>query len=122
MYNLEPILQAFIAEDERLFIESEKDDSGNPFTICTNGAKWLRDNFFPTGKVVGYSIERNPTAEIGQDTYGHDFVLVDGTIIDFWYRHVCGEADAPIVLDIIAQADIVKRYYGDWSKWETLPI
>jgi hypothetical protein len=129
MENLEIIKSAFIAEDERLDAEREADilefgeefDHGNPFTICTNGAKWLRDNYFPKAVVMGYWIENNPTAEIGQDIYGHDFLLIDNRyILDFWYFHVCGKENAPVFLDMEKDQELVKKYYGDHTKWEPL--
>lgn len=120
--QLDEIFQAFKVKDEELFKSADIEETGNPFTICTNGARWLKAQYFPTAKVVGYSTDDNPTALIGQETFGHDFILVDDRyIIDFWYRHVWGQSEAPITLDLLTQQDEVKKYYGDPEKWGELP-
>lgn len=116
--NIANIYKAYIAEDKRLQETDNDDQYGNPFTICTRGAIWLRDTFFPKAQIKGYFYDRNPTAEIGEWTLGHDFLIVDGRyIVDFWYRHVQGVRTAPIVLDMEKQKDLVKRYYGDDNRW-----
>lgn len=116
--NIDKIYKAFIAEDVRLQKIADVDDNGNPFTICTNGAAWLKDNFFPNSEIKGYEHDKNSTAEIGAWTLGHDFLIVDGKyLVDFWYRHVQGMENAPIILDLEKQKDLVKRYYGDITKW-----
>jgi hypothetical protein len=112
---------AFKEKDEELFNDPRSEDYGNPFTICTNGAKWVRDHFFPTAIVTGYNIEDNPTAHIGQETFGHDFLLLDNRyVIDFWYNVVVGEGNAPILLDMKTQMDLVNKYYGNPEKWTPL--
>lgn len=113
---------AFMREDNRLAELPETEDHGHPFTICTTGARWLKKHFFPNAVVTGYSIDDNPTAKIGEDIYGHDFLIVDGKyLVDFWYRFVTRqERTAPIVLDLKKDKKLIEKYYGDSSKWETL--
>jgi hypothetical protein len=118
--HISKIVKAFKAEDDRLAALPETEENGNPFTICTNGARWIKEQFFPNAKVVGYQHDKNPTAEIGLWTCGHDFLVIEGRyILDLWYRYITGDGDrAPILLDIHTQPALVKRYYGDINKWK----
>jgi hypothetical protein len=119
--SIKKIEAAFLSEEERLFNLPEAEETGNPFIICTNGARWLQENFFKDAKVVGYSIYDNPEALIGQENDGHDFLLIDNRyILDFWYKHIYGEKEAPVYLDILKDTDLVKKYYGNPDKWEEL--
>lgn len=119
--DIEKITKAFQDEDNRLAELPETEEMGNPFTICTNGARWLQEKFFPEAKVVGYQYDKNPSAEIGEWTLGHDFLLIENRyILDFWYKFIQGVEDCPVFIDIQTQPELVKRYYGDQTKWETL--
>ena len=119
--RVDEALQATINEDIRLSELPETEEFGNPFIVCTNVATWVKNNYFPTAKVVGYSIDNNPGA-IGEDEGGHDFVLFDDRyIIDFWDR-IAGDANAPIFYDLETDQELVKKYLGDQSTWETLNL
>lgn len=119
--NLKKITKAFLKEDVRLGEIAEKDESGHPFIICTNIARFLKENFFPQAEIKGYSIYDNPEAEIGQDCDGHDFIVIDGRyILEFWYKHVECVEDCPVLIDIQEQPELVKKYYGDPATWVTL--
>lgn len=114
---------AYLDEDANIACELEKEEeengehSGHPFFICTNGAEWVRDNFFPEAVIMGYHHDNNPTAEIGEVEGGHDFLILDGRyIIDFWYRSTY-ENDSPILLDMEKDQSLVSRYYGDPATW-----
>lgn len=106
---------AFRAEDNRQYKIHEEQDCGTEFVICTNGARWLQQHFFPEGVVMGYSIDDNPTATIGVNEEGHDFLVVNDTIIDFWPRTVPYDRTVPI-----AQAVETAQGYGNVSKWEVV--
>lgn len=108
--------EAFIIEDEKLNFEA--DQYGHPFTICTNGAIWLKENFFPKAQVMGYS-HWNNTSILSEWCQGHDFLVLDGYIIDFWPKVVLGE-NLPILINIKEQKEYVTKYYGNPDKWENL--
>lgn len=120
MIDIDKIRKAFNAEDDRLANLPETEDYGNPFTVCTNGARWLQEKFFPEATVTGYNMDDNPTALIGADIYGHDFLIVGDYLIDFWYNDICGNKDAPVFLHLKNDAALVNKYYGDPDKWEPL--
>jgi hypothetical protein len=110
--------KAYDTEEESL----HDDKNGNPFSTCTYGAKWLKEKFFPKAEIRGYHIDDNPTAEIGQDEGGHDFLLVGGKyIVDFWYHNMY-DNNAPILLDIGKDKKLVEKYYGDKNTWEEVKI
>jgi hypothetical protein len=114
--NMMPEIEAvYQLEDKRL--DAETAGEGHPFTICTNSAKFIRNKFFSGQKIVGYDADDNPTAEIGQDCGGHDFILVDDRyIIDMWYKYVEGE-DVPTMIDTEVDTELTQTLYGDRSKW-----
>lgn len=66
------------------------------------------------GKVHGYHIVDNPDAEVGQNEEGHDFLVLDGFIVDWWYRSYYG---GPGVYDLKKDAKEVRRLYGPRSRW-----
>lgn len=107
-----------------IFMKRDSDTEGRSFQTCTNGANWLQENYFETGHIVGYFIKDNPTALIGKTDIGHDFLVVNffnsWYIIDFWYRGKQGMKYTPIMLNIDTQEVLVKKYYGDITKWNTL--
>lgn len=82
------------------------------YLVCTNVCKWLRDNYFPEAEVMGYFHDDNPTAIIGRDEGGHDFIVVDNHIIDFWHKELYDEY-FPLALPL---AD-AERYYGNSNNW-----
>ena len=116
-------LTAFIMEDDRIAKLAETVDYGHPFTNCTNGAKWLKHNFFKTGKVMGFSSEDNKDAQLGWEVGGHDFLVVDDRyIIDFWPIVVLDKKVFPGLFDLQnpEQASWAKTLYGDKTKWEAM--
>lgn len=121
--QIDDLYAAFVALDEKIYNDNKEEieSTGHPFTICTNIASWLKETLFTDAKVMGFDVESNPTAEIGQNCFGHDFLVIEGRyIIDFWYRFIEAKKDAPILLDMIDQKELVARYYGDPDKWVTL--
>lgn len=116
---VETALLAYLIES----YTSNFDDQGNAlegseYIICTNVCKWLRTNYFPNAKIIGYWMEENPTALIGEAEGGHDFLLVDDQyIIDFWYIELYDES-APLFVDIKKDTDYVQKYYGQPRTWQ----
>lgn len=116
--DIAKIEKAYKEEDKRLSKEKGVKVNGHPFIICTNIARWLKKEFYPTGKIMGFHAEDNPDSEIGQVADGHDFLVVDNRyIIDFWYRDIEDMDDAPVLLDMNTQKELVSRYYGDVNTW-----
>lgn len=86
-------------------------------------------------KVMGWSEEENPTSEVAQSAGGHDIAVVDGRyIVDPWLTDVeSGEITTHTgksinvngrgVFDLQnpADAEMIKRLYGDQSKWKEVP-
>lgn len=82
---------------------------------CTNTAVWLADRL--GGLVYGYSVEDNPSAEIGALEGGHDFAVVDGRwLADFWAKDSYQLPDLYDMNSPREMASVVKRY-GDPSRW-----
>jgi hypothetical protein len=79
---------------------------------CTNSARLIAQKF--GGKVYGYGIEENPEALLGQDTYGHDFAVIGGYIVDYWAAHFTGDSPQAVVALGTEEA---RRLYGDPKKW-----
>jgi len=84
---------------------------GSAFGICTNSARYLQSIL--GGVVAGYGHAENPTAEIGASEFGHDFLVLEQYIVDIWASEGCG---TPPVIKI-SNAQLVKKLYGDPSKW-----
>lgn len=97
----------------------EQVETGHPFVICFNIAKWLKKTLFPlTGKVMGFWSEQNPTSLIGKLCDGHDFLVVGNRyIVDFWYTHIEMEKGAPSIVDMETEPELVAKYYGDKKTW-----
>lgn len=115
---------AFLKEDETILKRPETEDTGHPFTNCTNICKWLKKSYFPQAIIMSYSIENNPAVTIGVKEGGHDFLFINERyIVDFWFRHVMAVHDASIIIDTmeIANNDW-KRKYGSPNKWKTRSI
>lgn len=82
-------------------------------------AKWLQENYFEDGTIMGYYIEDNPTAIVGKSEGGHDVLVVQGYIIDFWARPIGGFEDAPILVSFNNKGKFDELWYGDISKFTT---
>lgn len=109
--KIQEIIVAFIAEDKRLADLPETEETGHPFTICTNCARWVQKNYFPEGRIVGYFSK--------EFTGGHDFLLIDHRyIIDLWPRFTDGEEHAPVFYDLKEDFETITRLYGSILKWE----
>lgn len=95
--------------EEFVAIDNDYAEGESPFGICTNCAKWLKQNHFPDGVVMGYHHSNNPTAVVGKAEGGHDFLIVrdNGSewILDFWHR-LYYHYELPIAIH--------------YSEWETL--
>jgi hypothetical protein len=85
------------------------------YLVCTNVCHWLRENYFPEARIMGYFNDDNPTAIVGQSEGGHDFLILDDQIIDFWHKELYDEY-FPLALPL-AEAP---NYYGDSSAWVEL--
>jgi hypothetical protein len=84
---------------------------GKAVGICTNSALYLKSIL--GGIVVGYDHSENPTAEIGVDESGHDFLLLKEFIVDIWAAKVYGTP--PVVRR--NRPKLVRRLYGDPALW-----
>lgn len=50
--KVQQAFEAYLAEDAKIAALPEIEHCGHPFTICTNGAKWIRDIFFLMVKLL----------------------------------------------------------------------
>ena len=66
------------------------------------------------GTVFGYWSDDNPSATLGQDEGGHDFLLVDEYILDFWAAAYEGKKP---IYHLVDDAQEISLLYGDRSKW-----
>lgn len=108
----DPILQKAWAEFEMTFCDGEE-----PMPHCTVIAKWLRNNYFPQGKIMGYDHDENPEATIGEQEGGHNFLMLPhGSIIDFWYKAMY-DPEFPLLVT----PDDHTEYYGDPNQWDEIP-
>lgn len=82
--------------------------------ICTEAADASRA--VVGGQMFGYFHEDNPEAVLGSGEGGHDFLVVDGYILDFWAAAYYG---TPPIFDLSADAELVQELYGDRAKWES---
>jgi|ERR1700761_2962631 len=83
------------------------------FSICTNICRWLISNYFPEAVIMGYWHEDNPTAIIGEAEGGHDFIVIDNCIIDFWQRLMC-DTYFPLIIPM----QEAHKYYGNPANWQ----
>jgi hypothetical protein len=88
-----------------------------PF-ICTQAADESRA--IVGGIIYGYYAEDNPTAFLGHDEGGHDFLVVDDRwILDFWAAAYYGEMPVWDLHEPSDAADIA-RLYGPRDKWTNI--
>jgi len=85
--------------------------------ICTVGAAELQ--VILGGTVMGYASWDNPTAELCQDEDGHDFLVLDEYLVDFWAKEF---KDGQAVLHFERDAEEIARLYGPDSLWVKVPI
>ena len=86
-----------------------------PF-ICSEAARLTQR--IVGGAIFGYWIEDNPTAELGRDEGGHDFLIVDKKwLVDFWAAAYYGERP---IHNLKTDAKEINRLYGDRGKWEVV--
>lgn len=115
------IYRAYIAEDKRIASEEDIENCGHRFTWSIYGLQWLQEEFFPEHKIMGYSTEDNPEAEVGEDEEGHEFLLVAKRyMINVWSRKVYGSRKVPIVVDLHEQPELARKLYGDPKTWEAI--
>lgn len=93
-------------------IEQTGEDNMN-FIVCTNICHWLKINYFPEAVIMGYFHDDNPSAKIGEVEGGHDFLIMENYIIDFWQRNIYDKF-SPIVIPL----DRAAEYYGNPATWE----
>lgn len=112
-------LEAFIdALDKQVVVSGDEEHvfpNGRAAAICTSGACIVADHF--GGKRFGfpgdYSIENRDTQG------GHDFAVVDDRyIVDYWIKHVVGDARGVFDMRDPNDAKLIQHYYGDQTKWE----
>lgn len=93
---------------------------GEPVFRCTTSARRVADAF--GGRVVGFSNDQNPAAEIAADEGGHDFALIaERFVVDYWASFAAGVIERP-VFDLLnkADAEAVSRLYGPSDAWRTV--
>lgn len=96
---------------------------GIPMSICTNCARRVIE-MMGRGEVYGFSNEDQQVA-VTDDYYhggGHDFALIDGHwIVDPWLKAYTGHEQQGVYdLNDPADAENIKRLYGDPAKWSVL--
>ena len=68
------------------------------------------------GVRYGYFSEDNPTAELGRNEGGHDFLVVDDEwLVDFWAAAYYQERP---IFNLKKDAAEIARLYGDRRKWQ----
>lgn len=90
--------------------------------ICTHSARMLQ--VLLGGKVMGYFHEDNPTALAGAPEGGHDFLVLDDYIVDWWLKDTYGTEDAELYRSTyhrVLDAELISKVYGDSTKWEEVP-
>jgi len=113
----------FLKEDERIAKQPETEAIGHVFSRSGNICIWLKRTHFPNAKIMGYSMEDNPTAIIGITEGGHDFLFIEERyIVDFWYGHVKRLHGVPIIIDIMDKDKINISRYGNPAKWEIVQL
>lgn len=109
-------------------------DSEEECTLFPNGDPWARCTCWAYGveaqlgpdrvKVMGFSNDENPTAQVAAAIFGHDFAVVDGRfIVDGWVKYVgSAEGTQPGVYDMNDEkdAEMIRTLYGDPECWSWL--
>lgn len=92
---------------------------GSSAIVCTNYARHIAASLPGRVQVFGFFVEDNPTSRLAQIAGGHDFAVIDGTMIcDPWIRLVERESER-ICFDLTNTEDraIVDDLYGPRSCW-----
>jgi hypothetical protein len=81
---------------------------------CTDTAQWLRRAL--GGTVMGYEHKNNKEAAIGEDQFGHDFLVVRNFIVDWWAKEYLG---LPAIYDLSdkREAEEALKNYGPAIRW-----
>lgn len=115
MFGDESLLELSHDEGETVFPD------GSAMAICTNCAARVIE-VVGRGEVWGYASEDNPATEAADGQDGHDFAVIDHRyIVDVWLRFFAGiSREAVFDLCSAADADQVRRLYGDRRHWKRL--
>jgi hypothetical protein len=89
----------------------------HPTGNCTYCAGLVRGMF--GGTIQGYSYADNPTAGYGEWEFGHDFLVVDGFVVDPWLFHYYEQTPVLDTTDPLQMAEVYRRY-GRPSLWVSL--
>jgi hypothetical protein len=87
--------------------------------LCTNCADEIHRRE-PNSVVVGWPDGANPSAQVNDPAFGHDFAIVDARyIVDQWAKNTW-RSSTWAVYDLQDAADIaeIRRLYGDPTTWE----
>lgn len=87
---------------------------------CTEVADELQGKM--GGVVWGFWLEDNPVVNLAGECEGHDFLVVDGFVVDPWIRVVLGETEHKGVYDLldIREKGEVEKWYGEREKWKVV--
>lgn len=97
---------------------------GSSVVQCTNYAGQVFKQIlnYPSAdincKILGFSVNDNPSSSIAQECGGHDFALInDRFIVDGWLKNV-DEGSSASVFDLESPQDAeqIMQFYGDISK------
>lgn len=91
---------------------------GTQTGTCTNTACMVAKKF--GGRVVGYHHADNPTAKLGENEGGHDFVVIGNRwLVDWWAKNVTGDTTQEIFdFQDPNDAKLIAELYGEPSKWK----
>lgn len=88
--------------------------------FCCGDAAYESREALGRGVIFGYSPQENPTAILGHDEGGHDFLLVNGRfILDFW---AATYYDYKPQYDLETDAKEILQLYGPRENWKPTPI
>ncbi len=99
-------------DGEREVVSRPEWERARDTLICTNVAEWMRLEL-GEGKVVGYHADDNPTAKAGYSEGGHDFLLLDDSIVDVWLSDTW---NGPMITRL-DDPEAVREWYGDPRTW-----
>lgn len=85
--------------------------------ICTVTAAELQ--IMLGGTVKGFHNWDNPTAKVCPADNGHDFLVLDDYIVDWWAKEFNNH---PAILHRKKDADKIATLYGDEKLWVEVPI
>lgn len=98
--------------------------TGLSIGTCTNSALALQTLL--GGKVMGYWHGDNLTALAGEFEGGHDFLVLDDYIVDWWLKDSYGAGSDSAHEDAnlyratyhrVLDAELIAKVYGDPSRW-----